>query len=130
MPRDDAQQGAPSGRLSVGETVRRLAGEYQVLAVHGEGGFGTAFRGTRVEDGAPVVLKELRIDRLKSWKALDLFEREAAVLKSLSHPRIPAFHDFFAREPAQGDAPAAPVGSRPRSPLRWRWRGPWRSTFS
>jgi hypothetical protein len=88
-----------------------------VLAVQGEGGFGTAFRGTRVEDGVAVVLKELRIDRIKSWKALELFEREAATLKSLSHPRIPAFYDFFAWDGQAAQAPSSlsPGGGPPPS---------------
>jgi serine/threonine protein kinase len=100
-----AAERQPSGRLAEKQIVRGLAGEYRDLVAHGEGGFGTVYLGSRVEDGRAVVLKELRIDRLKNWKALDLFEREAAALKRLSHPCIPAFYDFFAWD---GLAPRAP----------------------
>ena len=31
----------------------------------------------------------------QNWKQLQLFEREAATLKSLSHPNIPAYVDYF-----------------------------------
>ena len=41
-------------------------------------------------------MKELRVEKLDDWKALELFEREGEVLATLSHPNIPAFRDFFA----------------------------------
>jgi hypothetical protein len=75
-------------------------GRYEVAAEHGRGGFGVTYRGHRLEDGLPVILKVLRVDRLESWKAHELFEREAAVLHDLAHPGIPAWLDHF---PAGGD---------------------------
>jgi serine/threonine protein kinase len=41
------------------------------------------------------VLKCLQMDRLKEWKSMELFEREASVLKSIHHPFIPKYVDFF-----------------------------------
>ncbi len=32
---------------------------------------------------------------IKDWKQLELFERESKILKSLSHPGIPAYIDSF-----------------------------------
>ncbi|MEZ0371057.1 MAG: serine/threonine protein kinase [Candidatus Sericytochromatia bacterium] len=46
-------------------------------------------------DGQQVVLKELRLDRLQSWKVLELFERETTVLRQLDHPRLPRYLDTF-----------------------------------
>ncbi|MEZ0370852.1 MAG: serine/threonine protein kinase, partial [Candidatus Sericytochromatia bacterium] len=42
-----------------------------------------------------MVLKELRLDRLQSWKVLELFEREIKVLKQLDHPHLPQYLDAF-----------------------------------
>lgn len=39
----------------------------------------------------PVVIKVLEVHKVESWKALELFEREARVLRSLSHPGIPRY---------------------------------------
>jgi serine/threonine protein kinase len=82
--------------LALGETIQGLTGAYRCEKVHAEGGFAIAYAATRISDGALVILKELRIERLKDWKAVELFEREAGTLKKLDHPRIPAYHDFFA----------------------------------
>ena len=53
-----------------------------------------------VETGRQVVLKGLDIGDLDDWKALELFERRANTLASLSHPRIPAVEDVL--EPEEG----------------------------
>ena len=45
-----------------------------------------------------VVLKCLIFDRDFTWEALKLFQREAALLKFLSHPAIPCYLDFFKQE--------------------------------
>lgn len=42
-----------------------------------------------------MAIKALSLRGLKNWKQLQLFEREAATLKSLSHPNIPAYVDYF-----------------------------------
>ena len=46
-------------------------------------------------DGRPVVLKQLRLGRLQSWKVLELFERETRILKQLDHPQLPRYLDTF-----------------------------------
>ncbi|HEU4538228.1 MAG TPA: serine/threonine-protein kinase [Polyangiaceae bacterium] len=92
------------GSFTPGQSVAGLAGVYVVEGTHGEGGFGVTYRARRQETGEMVLLKELRIDRLKTWKALELFEREAGALRHLSHPSIPAYYDFF----AYGGGAAAP----------------------
>ncbi|MCC6527883.1 MAG: protein kinase [Polyangiaceae bacterium] len=85
-----------------GSTLSGLAGDYEVRARHGAGGFGVTYRALQFShDGCaarPVLVKELRFDRLREWKALELFEREARVLAALRHARIPAYVDFFAHD--------------------------------
>lgn len=44
---------------------------------------------------APVVTKLLTFSDRVHWEQLRLFEREAQVLKQLTHPQIPRYHDFF-----------------------------------
>ena len=56
----------------------------------------------RVRDqstGEACILKALLLRGASSWKAVELFEREAAVLKRLRHPRVPRFVADFRVEP-------------------------------
>jgi len=46
-------------------------------------------------DAPPVVLKVLPIGELDDWKAVELMEREARVLRSIRHDRIPRYIDSF-----------------------------------
>jgi hypothetical protein len=93
--------------IELGDVVVGLLASYRIEARHGEGAFGVAYRAREVSSGARVIVKELRMERLDDWKALELFEREGRVLASLSHPNIPAFRDFFVR----GGASPLPVGA-------------------
>lgn len=87
--------------ISSGQTLRSQHGTYLVQDERGRGGFGVAWRAVR-EDGEAVVLKELRLDRLENWKAMQLFEREARVMQNLQHPAIPSYIDFFGVDDAGG----------------------------
>lgn len=73
---------------------------YQVLRVLGRGGMGTTYLAwdkTGSATGFPLllVLKEMNADIAQIAKARELFEREARILKSLNHPGIPKYYDFF-----------------------------------
>jgi serine/threonine protein kinase len=92
--------------------VPGLAGRWHIEAWLGSGGFGTTFL-ARGDDGSPVVLKQLRIDRMDDWKSLELFEREARVLATLAHARIPRYHDFFAFDGIEALA-ASELAAHPR----------------
>jgi serine/threonine protein kinase len=81
-------------------------GRYQLTAFLGRGGFGESYR-AQAEDGTEVTVKVLRLERLDSWKSLELFEREARALAALSHPRIPRFVELFVSD---GGSPR-PLGS-------------------
>jgi serine/threonine-protein kinase len=73
---------------------------YQILRTLGRGGMGTtylAWERNRTVRHAPMllVLKEMNADMARIAKARELFDREARVLKSLEHPGIPKYYDFF-----------------------------------
>jgi serine/threonine protein kinase len=82
--------------VAEGDVVVGLRGRYRIESRHGEGSFGVTYRARDAASGAEVIVKELRVEKLDDWKALELFEREGEVLATLSHPNIPAFRDFFA----------------------------------
>jgi len=42
-----------------------------------------------------VIIKELSIHKIKSWKEEELFIREMQVLRQLHHPQIPKYLDYF-----------------------------------
>ncbi len=45
--------------------------------------------------GGAVAVKALSLRTMADWKQLELFEKEADALRSLSHPGIPAYRDYF-----------------------------------
>lgn len=88
----------------------RIIRQYYVLRSLGRGGMGTTYlawdrekAAQQPNPSAPVagnnntllVLKELNADMVQIAKARELFDREARTLKSLEHPGIPQFYDFF-----------------------------------
>jgi hypothetical protein len=91
--------------IDAGTVLRGPAGSYRVLGQQGRGAAGVTYRATRQEDERPAIVKVLGIAGMPGWKALELFEREAAVLGGLTHPRIPTFYDHFPLGPR-----AAPEG--------------------
>ncbi|CAG9461090.1 unnamed protein product [Pedinophyceae sp. YPF-701] len=64
----------------------------------GSGSVGTTYRCVSPE-GDPVAIKVVTL-RTGRWKAMELFEREARVLRNLSHPNIPQYRDSFEVESA------------------------------
>lgn len=85
--------GAPVDAVS--EVVRSQARAYGIESVRGRGGFGITYVATRADTGERVLLKELSLARAESWKSVELFEREAAVLARLDHVGIPRFIESF-----------------------------------
>ena len=89
------------GQALVEEEV--FIGNYQILRTLGQGGMGITYlvrEANKTIDGAPLllVLKEMNADMLRVAKARELFEREARILKSLEHPNIPQYYDFFCED--------------------------------
>ena len=85
--------------LSVQQKIRH----YQVLRTLGQGGMGTTYLAWDAAGqiaGMPklLVLKEMNADMVRIAKAQELFKREAYTLKSLNHPGIPKYYDFFVED--------------------------------
>jgi Protein kinase domain len=70
-------------------------GRYRLVGKLGEGSQGTTFDAVDEKSGARVAVKRFVIKGSKSWKDVELAEREATVLSSLSHPSLPVYVDHF-----------------------------------
>jgi serine/threonine protein kinase len=76
-------------------TGELIAERYEVLDEIGRGGQALTFLARDRQTDERVVLKELDLRRAGDWKAVELFEREGEVLRSLAHPAIPRYIDAF-----------------------------------
>lgn len=70
-------------------------GRYVIDGKTGAGAQGTTFAGTDLKTGARVAVKLFDLGKAKDWKAQELFDREVATLKRLSHPGVPQFLDVI-----------------------------------
>ena len=93
-----------------------MLGRYTIVKALGAGTSGTTYEATATapppatpdsSDSGPqngatgqrrVAVKELALGRIKSWKQLELFEREAATLRGLRHPGIPEYVEYAQEE--------------------------------
>lgn len=75
-------------------------GRFVVLGALGEGSQGRTYDGVDKREGRPVAIKRFDVRGAKTWKDVELAEREARVLAALSHPRLPAYVDHFEHEGA------------------------------
>jgi serine/threonine protein kinase len=71
---------------------------YEIKEVLGRGGFATKYLAVDTKTQQQCAIKCLSFRKIKEWKTLELFEREARVLKNLDHPQIPNYIDFFTIE--------------------------------
>jgi hypothetical protein len=76
-------------------TEELVRGRYRIVGKLGEGSQGITFDAIDQASGAPVAIKRFVVKGSKSWKDVELAEREATVLASLSHPALPAHVDHF-----------------------------------
>lgn len=67
----------------------RFADRYDVVRRLGQGAFARTYLARDVVNERQVALKILDPTQAEDWKAFELFEREAAVLKTLRHQGIP-----------------------------------------
>ena len=74
--------------------VAREVRGYRVERVLAQGPHGRVYR-AHAQDGSVVALKELQFASVPGAQQLDAFEREAATLKTLNHPRIPRYIESF-----------------------------------
>ena len=70
-------------------------GRYALLRKLGEGSQGETFEALDKRDGRLVAVKRFMVRGAKSWKDVELAEREARVLSQLSHPALPIYVDHF-----------------------------------
>jgi serine/threonine protein kinase len=81
-----------------------LGGRYQLDRPLGRGAFGHTLLARDVTSGKEVAVKLLDPRGAPDWKAFDLFEREAAVLRSLRHPAIPEVFELLREQEGEGSA--------------------------
>lgn len=81
--------------LEVRRNDRILCDRYRVIRAPGEGPHSQTLLCEDTQEGRSVVVKELWLDRLDSWKHVELFEREIRVLRLVSHPGVPRVCDSF-----------------------------------
>jgi eukaryotic-like serine/threonine-protein kinase len=79
-----------------------IAERYEILSVLGQGGTGITYAATDRQKNCRVALKALDFHRVKDWKILELFEREARILANLEHPGIPTYYHHFQEQTEQG----------------------------
>jgi hypothetical protein len=72
-----------------------IDGRYRIVRCLGQGSSGTTYAAEVLESGHGIALKELSLRGLQDWKKIELFEREARLLKTLNHPAIAQYIDFF-----------------------------------
>lgn len=68
---------------------------FELGSVLGKGGFGTTRSAKDRETGERVAIKRIDLSEIRDWKAIELFEREANALRSLDHPSIPKYIEFY-----------------------------------
>ncbi|MBD2057693.1 serine/threonine protein kinase [Oculatella sp. FACHB-28] len=72
-----------------------IAGRYQISGKLGQGSIGITYAAKDLKTGKQVALKAMSLRQTNDFKALELFEREARILKQLDHPAIPQYVDYF-----------------------------------
>jgi serine/threonine protein kinase len=75
-------------------------GRYELRAVLGEGAQGVTYDALDVQAGRAVAIKRFDVRGARSWKDVELAEREARVLATLDHPLMPRYFTHFEEEGA------------------------------
>ena len=75
------------------ETSASLRDKYRFIEEIGHGTQGRIFKAIRLTDDKTVVIKQLNISSIKTWKEYELFHREAEVLESLKIKGVAEFYD-------------------------------------
>ncbi|WP_434052097.1 MAG: serine/threonine-protein kinase [Roseibium sp.] len=82
-------------------TGTRLNNLYEIEEHIADGGIGIVYRARDVESGDPVAIKVLLANFAKDALILDLFKREAKILRKLKHDALTHYF-VFAKEPTLG----------------------------
>jgi serine/threonine protein kinase len=78
-----------------------IAERYRIVDTLGQGGVGTTYEAQDLHNSQQVALKALSLRRMRDWKMMELFEREARILAQLNHPAIPHYLNYFQVDTAQ-----------------------------
>ena len=76
-------------------TLPRIADRYEVIRPLGRGSFAQTLLARDAKLNRQVAIKVLHPRAATDWKAYELFEREALVLRDLRHHGIPTVHESF-----------------------------------
>lgn len=75
-------------------------GRFVIVGSLGEGSQGHTFDAVDRREGRPVAIKRFDVRSAKTWKDAELAEREARVLQSMSHAKLPRYLDHFEQDGA------------------------------
>lgn len=84
------------------EPPRTIAGRYRVQRVLGEGSWARTLLAEDTLEARQVAIKELRVEHLDDWKHVELFQREARVLRLIEHPGVPRVYEVLEAESESG----------------------------
>jgi eukaryotic-like serine/threonine-protein kinase len=87
---DAGSSDEPASRPSAEDAAAFDAAGYRISGMLGLGGFGTVWEATRHADGAIVAIKTVRRD---NWTGCQRLRLEAAVLRAMAPPHVPALYD-------------------------------------
>lgn len=80
-------------QASLPDTPHSLSHLYAFQKEIGHGAQGRIFQAIRLSDQSQVVIKQLNIHSITTWKEYDLFHREAQVLQKLNLQGVAKFYD-------------------------------------
>jgi hypothetical protein len=72
-----------------------IADRYRITTELGRGGFAATYAAHDVQANRLVVVKALSLQHVGDWKSVELFRREADILRALDHRQIPDYVDFI-----------------------------------
>jgi len=76
------------------------SGRYAIIGELGSGSQAETLDAVDKLNGRAVAIKRFQVRGAKSWKDVELAEREARVLSTLSHPNLPVYIEHFEEEGA------------------------------
>lgn len=90
----------PNGTSAESVRTHLGNGRYEVRGVLGEGAQGVTYDALDVQAGRAVAIKRFDVRGARSWKDVELAEREVRVLATLDHPLMPRYFTHFEEDGA------------------------------
>jgi tRNA A-37 threonylcarbamoyl transferase component Bud32 len=95
-PSPESSSISEASESATGPTTETLAqGRYVIVGSLGAGSQAETLEAVDKREGRPVAIKRFTLRGAKSWKDVELAEREASVLASLQHPSLPRYVEHF-----------------------------------